>query len=129
MLRPLDSSKWGWAVVLASSTTLVCCTLPIVLVSLGLGAVSAALFANVPGVTFVAANKLWFFATSAVLIALGAWALFRPGRTCPSDPVLAARCAAADRWNRRLLGLAGGLWLIGFASAYLALPLYELIGE
>ena len=42
---------WGWLVLFASSTTLICCALPILLVTLGLGAVSAALFANIPGLT------------------------------------------------------------------------------
>jgi len=49
--------RWAWLVLFAFSTTLVCCALPILLVSLGLGAVSASLFANLPFLVTLAQYK------------------------------------------------------------------------
>jgi len=51
--------------------------------------------------------------------------VYRPGRRCPTDPVLAQKCAAADRWNKRLVWGSGSIWVLGFAAAYLTLPVLE----
>ncbi len=126
----VQQKKWGWLLLFTSTTTLLCCALPIMLVALGFGAVSAAMFSNFPFLVTLAHHKLWLFSGSALLLALAAWALYRPGRACPTDPVLVAQCESADRWNRRLFIIAAGLWVVGFTAAYLSLPLlgfYEKI--
>jgi mercuric ion transport protein len=128
MAHELETRRWGWGVLLVSVTTLVCCALPILLVSLGMGAIWATIYANFAAVGFVAENKLWFFSGCAGLLVLAAYALYRPGRTCPADPLLAAKCQSADRWNKGLLAAAGLIWLVGFAAAYLALPLAGFLG-
>jgi len=122
----LQHGKWGWVLLFTSTTTMICCALPIMLVALGFGAVSAAMFSNFPFLVTLAHHKIWLFSGSALLMALAAWALYRPGRACPTDPVLAAKCEQADRWNRRLFMVAGGLWIVGFTAAYLSLPLMGL---
>lgn len=121
----IEQSRWGWLLILTSSTTLVCCALPILLVAIGLGAVSAALFSNLPFLAVLAGNKFWLFTVSGVLLGAAAWALFRPGRACPADPMLAEKCDAAHRWNTRLFAVSVAIWVIGFAAAYLSLPLYN----
>ena len=127
MSPEIETHKWGWLILFASTTTLVCCALPIILVTVGLGAVSAALFSNFPFLADLARQKIWFFSGSFILLALAAWALYRPGRSCPTDPVLAQKCAAADRWNKRLVSGSASIWVLGFAAAYLALPVLEWI--
>jgi len=116
----------SWFVLLGSTTTLICCALPILLVTVGLGAVSAAMFANVPFLETLAHQKLWLFIGSGLLMAFSTWLIFRPGRSCPTDPKLAAQCARADKWNKRVLIFSAILWLIGFIAAYLALPIMNL---
>jgi hypothetical protein len=123
----IDGNRWGWLILFASSSTLICCALPILLVTLGMGAVSATMFAELPFLVTMAQHKLWMFIGSGVLLALGGWALYRPGRFCPIDPVLAARCASAHRWNTRIWWLSVIVWTIGFVAAYLSLPLYRLL--
>ena len=118
--------QWGWLLLFASSTTLLCCALPIVLIALGFGAVSAALFANLPFLVVLAHHKVWLFAGSGAALALAAWALYRPGRACPADPDLAARCASADKWNRRVFAVSVAIWAVGFTAAFLSLPLLHL---
>ncbi len=116
--------NWTWIVLFTSSTTLVCCALPILLVTLGLGAVSASLFANLPLLVTLAQYKAWMFTGSVAVLLVTAWLLFRPGRACPTDPELAEQCDNAHRWNIRFLGASVVIWVVGFAAAYLALPIY-----
>ncbi len=126
--EPTTLRKWGWLVLFTSSTTLVCCALPILLVSLGLGAASASLFASVPFLVTLAQYKTWVFAASGIVLAVTAWLLYRPGRVCPADPELADQCNKAHRWNLRFFWAASLMWLVGFAAAYLVLPVYLWIG-
>lgn len=119
----VEGKNWGWLVLFATSTTLVCCALPIILVTVGLGAVSAALFSNLPFLVTLAKFKLWFFAGSGLLLALSGWLLYRPGRACPIDPVLAKQCEKAHKWNMRVFWAGTAIWAIGFAAAYLSLPI------
>ena len=120
-------SRWGWLVLFTSSSTLICCALPILFVTLGLGAVSATLFETLPFLVTLAKHKLWMFIGSGAMLTLGGWTLYRPGRFCPADPVLAQKCEAAHRWNKRIWWVSIVIWVIGFFAAYLSLPLYELL--
>ena len=91
---------------------------------MGLGAASASMFANFPVLVTLANYKAWMFAASGAVLALTAWLLFRSGRTCPADPILAEQCEKAHRWNTRFFWVSAGIWIVGFAAAYLALPVY-----
>ncbi len=124
--KPGRQQRWGWLTLFASTTTLVCCALPILLVTLGLGAVSAAMFANVPFLGVLAENKQWLFLGSALMLSLSAWSVYRPGRSCPLDPELAAQCAKADKLNKRVLKFSACIWGIGFIAAYLSVPMLDL---
>ena len=121
---PTVERRWAWVVIFTSSSTLICCALPILLVALGFGAVSASLFASVPFLVTLAQYKTWMFAGSGAVLVLAAWLLYRPGRVCPADPVLALQCDIAHRWNTRFFWLASVIWIVGFAAAYLALPIF-----
>lgn len=118
----------GWLALFASTGTLICCALPILLVGLGLGATVAALTSRFPVLIALSAHKEWIFAGSAGLLLATGWYLFRAKRYCPTDPVLAALCRRAQSWNRRLYWGSIVLWTIGFFAAYLALPLRIALG-
>ncbi len=128
MTEPMSPRKWAWIVFFTSSSTLICCALPILLVSLGLGAVSATLFAGFPFLVTLAQHKTWMFLGSAVVLALTGWLLYRPGRACPTDPDLAEQCGRAHLWNLRFFWVAAAVWMVGVAAAYLALPIYLWLG-
>ncbi len=118
-----DGRRLAWLALFATTGTLVCCALPIVLVTLGLGAVVAALTSTFPFLITLSQHKVWVFAVSALLLLAVGWALHRPGRACPTDPELGRACGRAMVWNRRIYRAAVVLWGIGFFAAYLALPL------
>ena len=77
---PGDPRGLGWLALVATSGTLVCCALPIALVTLGFGATVAALTSAFPVLITLSTYKTWIFGISAALMAATAWSLWRPGR-------------------------------------------------
>ncbi|MBL4865875.1 MAG: hypothetical protein JKY67_05820 [Pseudomonadales bacterium] len=112
-----------WLALFTTTGTLVCCALPITLVALGMGATMISLLNSFPFLITLSEHKLWVFMISGGLLFLSTWLLYRPGRSCPSDPALREQCNKAQRWNRRVLLGTVFLWGIGFFAAFLALPL------
>lgn len=127
IVNPVASRKWGWLLLFTSSATLLCCALPLLLVSLGLGAVSASLFSTLPWLTWLGLHKAWTFGITGLILALAGWAIYRSGRSCPTDPTKAEICAKATRWNKRMWLLALALWIIGFFTAYLFVPIARIL--
>ncbi len=118
----------NWLALFAATGTLVCCAIPIALVALGMGATVAAATGSFPLLITLSQYKTYVFAASGLLLGLSGWLLYRPGRACPADPILAEYCNRAQMWNRRLLWGSAIVWGIGFFAAYLALPLRLALG-
>lgn len=117
-----------WLALFTSTGTLLCCALPIALVTLGMGATVAALTSSFPFLVTLSQHKIWIFMVSGVLLAVSGWLLYRPGRACPSDPQLGQLCNRTQVWNRRVYWTSLVIWGIGFFAAYLALPLRRWLG-
>jgi len=122
-----DTKETGltWLALFTSTGTLLCCALPITLVTLGMGATVAAITSNFPFLVTLSQHKIWIFGVSGVLLAASGWLLYRPGRACPSDPQLGRLCNRSQVWNRRVYWTSLIIWGIGFFTAYLALPLRQ----
>ena len=118
----------SWITLLASTGTLLCCALPILMVSLGFGAVVATLTSSLPVLVTLAEYEPWMFSVSALLLGSTAWVLWVRPQQCPSDPALAERCTKAAVWNRRVFWMASVVWVAGFTTAYLLLPIRNFIG-
>ena len=126
-VRPKDSVA-SLVTLLFASSTLLCCALPILLVTVGLGATVASITSALPWLVALGRFKIWTFMLSGAVLASTGWLIYRPGRSCPADPELAALCMRADRWNRIIFWAAVVLYTIGFFAAYLLLPLRQFIG-
>ena len=113
----------NWLALFASTGTLICCALPILLVTLGAGATVAALTSAFPILITLSVHKLWVFVGSGAMLVLAAWMTWRPGRACPTRGALAQACDRAGVWNRRILTLAIAIWGIGFLAAFALYPL------
>ena len=122
-----DRSYLRWLTLFVTSGTLLCCALPILLVSLGFGAVVAGLNYNIPGLLFLAEHQIWTLSLSALLLVFLAWVIWRPNQSCPVDPELAAYCEKAKRWNQRIFWLSVMIWSIGFFFSVLLLPIRQLL--
>lgn len=112
-----------WLTLFATTGTLVCCALPIALVTLGLGATVASLVSAVPFLVTLSQHKILVFAISGAMLVLSGWIMYRPGRACPADPETGALCSKSQIWNRRIYWFSIVLWGVGFFAAFLALPL------
>ncbi len=116
--------KWGVLLLFASVPTLLCCALPILLVSLGMGSVVAALYGEYfPFLRWFGRHEYATFGVTAFILAVSGWVIYCPGRSCPADPKLAAACNSAHKWNVRFYWGAVAIWCIGAFSAFI-LPLF-----
>lgn len=119
--------KWGVWILFASVPTLLCCALPVVLVSLGMGSVVVSLYSDhLPFLQWFGMNEHITFGVTAVLLVLTGWLLYRPGRSCPTDPKMAQACQSANRWNQRFFWSAVVIWCIGAFFAFI-LPLIQSV--
>ncbi len=120
-----DKPHLRWFTLFITSGTLLCCALPILLVSLGFGATVASLNYNIPGLLFFGEHKYWTLTLSALLLVVLAWIIWRPNQSCPADSTLAAQCHSAKRWNKRFFWLSVNIWSIGFFASVLLLPIRQ----
>jgi hypothetical protein len=109
----------AFGALLASSATLVCCVLPVVLVAMGAGAVLVGLLSAVPQLVWLSEHKgLVFAAAGSALLASG-WLLWRAGRLpCPADPVLARSCTRLRRTSSALYGVSVAAFAMGAVFAF-----------
>jgi hypothetical protein len=107
------------ATLFASSSTLVCCALPAMLVALGAGAALSSLVATVPQIVWLSEHKAVLFAVAAVLMAAaGLLQLRNRSAPCPVDPQLRNACLRTRRLSWRLYLVSLALLLIGAWFAF-----------
>lgn len=123
ILSEQNEKRLTWLALFTTTGTLVCCALPIMLVTLGMGATVASMVSSFPFLVTLSLHKNWVFALSALLLALSLWIIYRPARSCPTEPKLADLCNRSQRLNKIIIWGSIVLWSIGFFAAFLALPL------
>jgi hypothetical protein len=97
----------------ASAGTLVCCALPALMVSLGMGAALAGLVSDYPALIWLSRNKIAVFITAALLIAAAGIMLWRArALPCPPNAAQARACARL----RLLSWCIWGFSLLSFAT-------------
>lgn len=112
----------SWVMLFLSTGTLLCCALPALLVTLGLGAALAGLVTAVPQLVWFSEHKGAFFLFAAAMLAAGGVMQWRARYLpCPTDPALAAACMRTRRVSLIVYGVALTIYLIGFFFAYLAI--------
>jgi hypothetical protein len=119
-------ARFMWLALASSSTTLVCCALPALLVSLGAGAALAALVSAVPALIWVSLHKTAVFMFAGAMLLAGAWLQRRPA-ACPADARLAVACARYKRISRVVYAGSVLLYLTGLFFAF-GLPVLLRIG-
>jgi hypothetical protein len=129
----VESRASLWTSVLslfASSSTLVCCALPALLVALGAGAALSSLVSVFPQVVWLSEHKEGLFLFAGLAIAASGILQWRNRNApCPVDPALRSACLRTRKTSLLLYGfsvtvyLVGGWfafvqpWLAGFADA------------
>jgi hypothetical protein len=108
--------------LVTSGGTLVCCTLPALLVSIGAGAALSSLVSTVPQLVFLSEHKGWVFGIAAAMLALAGVVQWRNrSAPCPVNPALRASCLRTRRWSLQVYLVSVALFAVGVLFAY-ALP-------
>jgi cytochrome b561 len=108
----------------ASTSTLLCCALPALLVTIGAGAVMAGLASNVPGYIWLTEHKVGLFLASGFMLALAAIMRWRSRNApCPIDPDQAQACQRIRRVSGIILYGSVVILLIGGFFAFFAADL------
>jgi hypothetical protein len=109
----------------ASSSTLICCALPALLVSLGAGAALASLVAVFPQIVWISEHKEAVFLISSGLMVLGGIMQWRNRfAPCPIDPDLRNACLKTRRISLRIYWVSLVLLLVGGWFAFIQPLLY-----
>ena len=109
----------------ASSSTLICCALPALLVSLGAGAALASLVAVFPQIVWISEHKEAIFLISSALMVVGGIMQWRNRYApCPVDPDLRNACLSSRRTSLRIYLVSLVLLLVGGWFAFIQ-PLFS----
>ena len=108
----------------ASTSTLLCCALPALLVTIGAGAVMAGIASNVPGYVWLTEQKVPLFILSGLMLALATFMRWRARNApCPIDPVQARACNRLRRSSGMILYASIAIYLVGGFFAFFAADL------
>lgn len=107
--------------LLTSSSTLVCCALPALLVTIGAGASLAGLVSTAPWLVALSKYKVITFSLSGLMLAVAGLSLWRARNApCPIDPAMARLCSTTRRLNVWIFSISLLLWATGFFFAFVA---------
>ena len=108
-------SLWSsLASLFASSSTLVCCAIPALLVALGAGAALSSLVSIFPQVVWLSEHKEQLFGFAGLMV-IGSGALQWHNRSapCPTDPALRNACLKTRKTASTVYAVSVVLYLIG----------------
>lgn len=110
--------------LLASSSTLVCCALPALLVTLGAGASLVSLVGVFPFLITLSRYKVYVSLLALLVIAVAGYANYRAYRApCPADPVLGRACMRARKRSRMIYYTSVVIFLFATIFTYIV-PYY-----
>ena len=117
----IKDSFINYFTLFGSMSTLMCCAIPSLLVSLGLGAVLAGLASNMPALVWISEHKIQVFIFSGLMLTLNGLIIWKnKDAPCPIDPKLRNACISGRKTSRNLYFISLGVFLIGFFFAYVA---------
>ncbi len=104
-----------------SGSTLICCALPALLVSIGAGAALSSLVSAVPQLVWFSLHKGPVFGVAGIMLLASGLLQWRARNLpCPLDPALAALCTSTRLASLRLYWLSVGIFAIGAFFAFIA---------
>lgn len=109
-----------------SFSTLICCALPVLLVTLGMGASLASLISLFPWIVVVSKYKIQIFIFAGFLLLISAYSFWQ-GKylPCPSDPLKAKNCSRLRTINLIMLIISTIIYFVGFFFAFLAVKIFN----
>lgn len=118
-MKDSQVSVLTYLTLFSSGSTLICCALPAVFVTLGAGAAFASITQDFPLLFVIASNKVWLFWGTGILLLLSGILLYKNRfAACPADPVLAKACTRLRAINRVVYAFSIIAFCIGLFFAY-----------
>lgn len=112
-----------------SFATLICCALPTLLVTLGLGAVAASSISAFPFLITLSKNKHWLFLIAFLFLVINFYLIYEKNRRLKTCKVPQQKsesvCEIASRWNKIILWVSVSIFIISFIFAYLTIPILK----
>jgi len=108
-----------------SSGTLICCALPALVATLAGGAALSGMVAAFPMLIPISQNKGWIFLIGGLLLILNGSFVFRTKKEVACEVGEETACEIADRFNRRMFFVSGGVYSIGAFFAYGLVPVLQ----
>lgn len=104
-----------------STGTLICCALPAVFITLGMGATFAGLVSSFPQLIWFSEQKEWIFALAGLMLVLTGWLRWHSRNDpCPIDPAQARACTRLRRTGTLIYWAALTLYATGAFFAFIA---------
>jgi hypothetical protein len=112
--------------LLGSLSTLLCCALPAVLVSIGAGAAMASLVTTVPQLVWLSEHKVSLFIFTAIMLLFSGTTTYINRRApCPVEPAQAKSCKRVRRFAASVFFTSLALYAIGFYFAFITAKFAE----
>ncbi len=119
--RSFKESFSAYLGLFTSVSTLLCCALPALLVSLGLGASMITLTKAIPQITWIGEHKNYVFSFAFLMLLISSVLTYKNRNApCPIDPKLREACLRGRKYSKNVLILGWLLLSVGFFFAYLA---------
>ena len=108
------------AALFATSSTLVCCAIPALLVALGAGAALSTLVSVFPQVVWLSEHKEALFTIAGAALVATGWIQWRNrSAPCPLEPSLREVCLRTRKVSRRVYIISLGLYVVGGWFAFI----------
>ena len=103
-----------------SLSTLLCCALPVTLVSIGMGATFASLTSTFPQIIWLTERKEWIFGITALLLVISFF-IIKQAETqpCPIDPEQRKLCESSKSISKKIYWFTIIIYILGFLFSYI----------
>lgn len=121
-MRKLKDNLLSFLALFTSFSTLLCCALPALLVSLGLGAALASAVSAFPFLISLTRHKHWLFLIAFIAIVFNSYLIYskKNAANCPvNTDTPQTPCETASNFNKIILWISIVLFSTGLSFAYL----------
>lgn len=108
-----------------SASTLICCAIPALLVSIGAGAALAGLMSSFPELAIISKHKeILFIVAGAFLLFAGFMRYRARNAPCPADPEQAKACTRLRKISAWIYYISVIIYATGFFFAFIAVHIF-----
>ena len=120
IIAPKGTFLASLVTLFANSSTLICCAIPALLVTLGAGATLSSFISIFPKIVWISEHKIEVFTFAGVMLTISGYMQWR-GRLapCPVDPVLRNACIKTRKASLIIYSFSLLLYLTGGWFAFI----------